>query len=218
MIELRRSVSAPEQWGALANREGNHGVLLTSAVATRFWLQLRNESLENLPVRSYYIVGEQSADLLSQHDSAVPIRAVAGSAAALLEASVDWEEVILYPCSVMRREEIVSGLQERGVSVIELPLYEPVRPENSHTILQQAVTEAECPLALCFFSPSAVGNFFSLPTDIPSGSIFFAAIGQTTAAALRQHGVQDVIVPDTPETVALASAVAMRLLSGSASS
>jgi uroporphyrinogen-III synthase len=211
MIELRPIVLDGDEVADTLRNASGAGILLTSSFATRLWLRLRREMPGNLEVAGYYIVGERSAKLLREADPEVPVRLVADSALEFLSQPLEGVQRLIYPCSAMRRDEMVSGLAGRGVAVLELPLYAPERPAGSHEVLRRAAADAEMPIALCFFSPSAVENFFSLPTDFLPGGIFFAAIGETTAESLRRYGVRDVIMPATPESAALAESVAGRI-------
>jgi uroporphyrinogen-III synthase len=210
MIELRPIALAGDEIATVLRNASGAGVLLTSSFATQLWLRLRQEMQGDLDVAGYYVVGERSAMLLQEADPAVPVRAIAGSALEFLQQPLDGVQRLIYPCSVMRRDEMVSGLAARGVAVLELPLYAPERPVGSHEVLRRAVADAGMPIALCFFSPSAVDNFFSLPADFLPGGIFFAAIGETTAESLRRYGVWDVIMPATPDSATLAESVAGR--------
>lgn len=123
---------------------------------------------------------------------------------------------ILYPCSARRRNEGVIGLQKLGFRVVELPLYEPVLPAGNTASLMNALTGVHRPTVLTFFSPSAVENFFQIvyssrdeegELNFPEG-LHFAAIGETTADALCEQGIEEVIVPDLPEAEMLARKVA----------
>lgn len=186
---------------------GSEPVLLTSAYAADLWLDLRESEFREHPPEAYYLVGERSAQLVRESDPGIPIRAVAPSAEELLrDASFEGVERILYPCSTGRLDTLPRGLEERGVEVIELPLYTPAIPAGSGALLREILANAAEPLVIAFFSPSAVSNFFSLTPVIPRNSIF-AAIGGTTARALREHGISMVIVPEQPSAEALAGAL-----------
>jgi uroporphyrinogen-III synthase len=208
MIELRPV--ARDVWMVRAAKQitRRESVLLTSVHATEIWLEMRKQEFRGIEPQGYYVVGETSARMLRAADPAVPVRAVASSGEELLNAGFDGVTGMIYPCSARRRGALVDALRRHGIKIIELPLYMPDRPESSHQVLRQALDDARKapPVILAFFSISAVENFFSLPVDIPEGAIF-AAIGKTTAEALRERGVSAVVLPDAPSAEALADAL-----------
>lgn len=207
MIELRPLPKDQCGMRTMRRLAGGEPVLLTSAFATDLWLDLRETDFREETPEAYYVVGSESARLLRDGDPDIPIRAVVHSAAELTEVNFGGVERLLYPCSTERRQEAVEGLRERGIDVVELPLYSPALPAGSREQLSEALAGAGLPLFIAFFSPSAVRNFFSLVSDIPRNAIF-AAIGPTTAGALREHGIGEVILPDHPGAEALAGALA----------
>jgi len=201
MIELRRITSVPPD---LFELSGDATVLLTSAFATGIWLDLRGTL--PVPPAAYLVVGRRSAKLLTESDPDVPIVAVADSAAELLQRIPERHGRILYPCSAERRDETVDELRSREIELVEIPLYSPTLPEHAAETLADATSNAPPPIVFAFFSPSAARNFFSLNPVIPSNAIF-AAIGRTTAEALREHGAERVIVPGIPESETLAETI-----------
>jgi uroporphyrinogen-III synthase len=75
-------------------------------------------------------------------------------------------------------------------------------------------TPAEAPQesfsAVAFYSPSAVEAFITNKIELPE-SCRLAAIGRTTEATLRQHGYEQIITPEIPDTEALAETLLARL-------
>ena len=189
MIELRPIEHDRAELEALAHATIGAIVLLTSAHATRRWLELRHGAFAAATPSGYLVVGASSAALLAAADPSIPVLAVATSAAGLASVLPPGITRVLYPCSTARRDEAIAMLTERSVDVIELPLYEPRLPDGAAARLERILAAATPPTAIVFFSPSAVANWFSLRSDIPSDSIF-VAIGPTTAEALRALGVE----------------------------
>lgn len=183
---------------------GGEPVLLTSAFATDLWLDLRETDFREHPPAGYYVVGRRSAKLLEESDPHVPIMAVADSGAELLQRDLSGVTELLYPCSTERRDELVDGLSDRGVNVVELPLYTPSIPPGAAARARQVLAEAERPSVIAFFSPSAVANFVSLRPPISPWHIF-AAVGPTTADALRAAGLPPGYVSMVPSAEALAA-------------
>ncbi|MCC7438234.1 MAG: uroporphyrinogen-III synthase [Armatimonadetes bacterium] len=206
LLPIPPSYSMLQHWVAEAAAEADSAILLTSITATSQWLRL----LPDLPVEAtrlrYLIVGERSAGLLRQHYPSCQIVSIAASATELLRHIQPPPATILYPCSTQRRDELVVGLRSGGAEVVELPIYQPQLPANAAHQLRDALLAANSPLCIAFFSPSAVVNFISLQPKLPRGAIF-AAVGSTTAEALRDHGITEVIVPAQPNPAMLADAI-----------
>jgi uroporphyrinogen-III synthase len=190
---------------------GGEEVLITSAYAADLWLDLRETDFQEHPPAGYYVVGEKSAALLRDGDPGTPILAVADSGDELLGhpslAADAGGRRLLYPCSTGRRDTLVDGLTARGFDVVELPLYAPARPADARDSLLAALASATSPLAIAFFSPSAVENFLSLGVPLPPDALI-AAIGPTTADALAARGLHVSILPGTPRAEAMADALA----------
>jgi uroporphyrinogen-III synthase len=209
MIELRPLEIDADRLKREGGIVGDEPVIITSAHAADIWLGLRRTTFRQPDPRGYYVVGETGGAKLRESDPHVPVLAVASSADELLMGDFDGARRLLYPCSGQRRDMLVDRLRERGIEVAELPLYAPGRPESSQKWAEEALRRAAVapPLILCFFSPSAVRNFLSLPLEIPEGAIF-AAIGPTTADALREEGVADILMAAEPRAGALAEMLA----------
>jgi len=194
--------------------EGGGGVVLTSAAATERWLDLRRGAYSALHVDCYIVVGERSSQMLRERDADVPIAVVADSSAELLRSEVQFPRRLLYPGSRARREDMVAGLRVRGSSVVELPLYEPVLPADGGRSFVSHLRSARPPLAVVFFSPSAVEGMHALAVILRPGTVI-GAIGQTTASALRMRGYEDIVVPERPDADLLARALRQRMTSSS---
>lgn len=204
MIELRPLAHDACGIRSIRRLAGGEPVLITSAYAADLWLDLRETDFREHTPRAYYVVGERSAQLLRESDPEVPIVAVADSGEDLLRGSFDGVREMLYPCSTERRDQIVDGLRDRGVDVVELPLYAPALPAGSRDHLGSLWGVLEHPAAILFFSPSAVTSFFSLRPRIPD-DLIFAAVGGTTAEALRREGITSILVPERPSAESLAA-------------
>lgn len=208
-IELR-PLAVDLTQGRRALEKGG-GVVLTSGEATERWLDLRRDRLADLPVECYLVVGRRSAELLHAGDPETPIVAVADSSAELLQSLESFPVRLLYPGSRARRDEFVSGLRVRGSQVFDFPLYEPVLPADGGRSFSAALRAATLPLAVVFFSPSAVEGMQALAITLPTGAIV-AAIGATTAAALNARGITHVVVPERPDPELLAQALMKRFV------
>ena len=217
MIAIRELQFNAEQFSE--RRTSTPLVLLTSRRGTEQWLRLRceDELVKNIEVRGYMIVGKRSEEMIRSAEHDVRVLVVAGSGIELVEkiggGKGDEEkeergegrassEEVLYPCSTVRRDELLMGLNAIGYRVVELPLYEPILPEESREQFSGVLEEFGGQFVIAFFSPSAVENFFSLWEGDPA-TLECAAIGRTTAAALEDRGITNLIVPEHPETPSL---------------
>ena len=190
-------------------------VLLTSRKGTERWLRLReeHESVREIEVYGYMIVGKRSEEMMLSAEEDARVLVVAESGKELVErvregmgrqgeGETRREGEVLYPCSRVRRDEVVKGLGEIGYRVVEIPLYEPVLPEESREELSAVLKRVHEESIVVFFSPSAVQNFFSIWDGNREG-LRFAAIGRTTAMALESQGVTNIILPERPDVRSL---------------
>lgn len=213
MIELRSIEPSDDELETVQAGLRSATVLLTSAHATRRWLELRRTAFAEDAPEAYLLVGASSAALLETNDPTIPILAVVGSASELGAVVPRTVRRIVYPCSRARRDEAVQLLSARGIEVFELPLYEPSLPVDAALRMRRALGEPAMPRIIVFFSPSAVVNWFSLRSDIPSDSIF-VAIGPTTAESLRAHGVGTITTSGDINGETLADAIERSLAPG----
>jgi uroporphyrinogen-III synthase len=96
-----------------------------------------------------------------------------------------------------RMNTIPEGLKAKGCRVLEYKVYDtvqtPLKIEGDFR-------------AVLFFSPSAVDSFFKL--NKWNGGRLAVSIGETTAAALRNHGVDKVVVAGKPGEIETMQALA----------
>ena len=96
---------------------------------------------------------------------------------------------IVFPCSNIRRDELPAALQEAGMKVYEIVVYETIE------IPSPASTKGLD--ALLFFSPSGVQSFFSV-NQLQKETVCFA-IGPTTAQSISGYTNNQVIVSPSPD-------------------
>ena len=94
---------------------------------------------------------------------------------------------ILFFCGDRRRDELPTLLKENNLSLKEIVMY---KTELSPVHVNEEVD------GVAFFSPSAAESFFSMNTI--SGDVICFAIGNTTSAALKEHGVSNIITLKRP--------------------
>jgi len=145
--------------------------------------------MDEKPDWRIYCIGGATQRLVKQHFGEAAIAGTAHDAAALAELIVDEDEgdEIIFFCGSQRREELPSLLEDNGLSIEEIVVYETVAvprkvDKNYNGIL--------------FFSPSAVDSFFSV-NKVKEGTLLFA-IGHTTAGAIKKHSANKVVIGDEP--------------------
>ena len=132
------------------------------------------------------------------------------SLAAELRDSVRGKEVLL-PRSDRVDDRLPAALREAGATVHEVTAYRTLRPETLNSEVLKRVCRAEID-AIVFASPSAFHNLaaFIRQADLAalSNQIQFAAIGSTTARALREAGARVAIESNESSSTGLADAIA----------
>ncbi len=192
-------------------------LVFTGASAVEmFHLWLEKAMIRELPATLRVIaVGEKTAAAVRAygwHVEALAERASAeGVVATLLRQGAGRDTKILFPRAREGRELIPQELEKVGAKVVVLPVYRtaPATPKNL-AVLHIRLREKNID-AITYTSPSAVQQFFHL---LPLSEwpilreIYLAAIGPTTAAAIREHGLRASVMPETTAAAALIEAVA----------
>ncbi len=121
-------------------------------------------------------------------------------------------ERILLPTSNIARDELYTGLKDKGAKVDRIVCYRTVpnvdvNVEEMNKMIRMG--EIDC---LTFFSPSAYHYFIvlmgeNIATGIKDKNISLAAIGPTTARALEQHRLKVDIQPQESTEEALVEAI-----------
>lgn len=136
----------------------------------------------------------QSAEALFPPDRVVATAPDAARLAAAIIA-LGVPEVLFF-CGNLRRDTLPHRLQEAGIKVREVVVYETeARP----------IEMQDSPDAVLFFSPSGVDSFFS-SNELPAGAACFA-IGPATAAAVAACTDNELIVSEAPDPQLLLEAV-----------
>lgn len=159
-----------------------------------------------------YVVGKRTADALHQYDLAGESLPDTFSAAALA-AALTPEQVagkrFLIIAGNLSQHLLAEHIVTLGGACDECVVYETRKPEpaaSSDIAAQLASGDIDC---VAFTSPSTATNFFELLnlTALPE-RVRVAAIGDTTAKALKELGITPDIVPPEPMGEALGRAIA----------
>lgn len=193
-------------------------ILFTSQNAVRFfcrrWIETGREraALGSVGGRAA-AVGSATAHVLAAEGIRVDYVAqtqTGESLAAELRDAIRGRQVLL-PRSDRVDDRLPSALREAGATVHEITTYRTLRPETLDAEILAGLRRAET-AAIVFASPSA---FHNLAAFVPlaelaalSTQVQFAAIGSTTARALRAAGVRVAIESTHSSSAGLAEAIA----------
>jgi uroporphyrinogen-III synthase len=193
-------------------------ILFTSQNAVRFfrgrWIESGRERSALSSMRaSLAAVGSATARALAAEGMKVDYVAqsqTGESLAAELRDSMAAKKVLL-PRSDRADDRLPSSLREAGATVYEVTAYRTLRPETLDPEILAGLRRAEI-AAVVFASPSA---FHNLAEFVPhaelarlSNQVQFAAIGSTTARALREAGIRVAVESNDSSSAGLADAIA----------
>jgi uroporphyrinogen III methyltransferase/synthase len=133
-----------------------------------------------------------------------------GLLAQILQAAPAEGRRFLIPRSDIGRTLIADGLRSAGGLVDSIEAYRTVRPPVDVAALRQDL-EAGSLAALTFTSPSSVRHFVDLLDDAAFRAVadcIVAAVGTTTAGALRERGIEPDVIPKQPDSRQLVEALA----------
>ncbi len=194
-----------------------HWVFFTSQNAVRA-LQERSEQLqvslrEAIGTAQIAAVGPATAEAARAAGLALTYVAKEHNGVALaqeLQAEVRGKHVLL-PRSDRANHDLVETLQGFGAQVTEIVAYKTLRPASDDTRNLENILQ-DVPDAVLFFSPSAVHHLQELlgPQSFLrlAEKSAFAAIGPVTESALREAGVQRLIVASDISSTAILESLA----------
>lgn len=205
------AVSPDPQQRAIIHQHLFHydGILFTSKNAVDFWMQ----EVGHLWQSQYphcsspphvYALGQATAQKLQEYGIHVDVIPPQAQAEVLLQCLLQ-EGVqgkhFLFPCSREAREELPTGLQQAGAQVTVWPLYRPVPVTIPSEPLLRALQAGEIAV-ITVASPSAVHSLLGacpiLAQEQDRFSVWWAAIGSTTANCLKEYSISRVLVADPP--------------------
>ena len=162
-----------------------------------------------------FCVGQKTAE--AALEAGLPVHLVAsgrsdaeGLLAQILQAAPAEGRRFLLPRSDIGRTVIADGLRSAGGRVDSLEAYRNVRPEVDSAALHHDLAAGTLG-AITFTSPATVDHFDDLLDDNArraANDCVVAAVGATTAEALRARGVEPDVVPKRPDPRSLVDALA----------
>jgi uroporphyrinogen III methyltransferase/synthase len=215
-----RGVAAPGFDAVVAALPAYDAVVFTSANAVRHLaerLVAAGREPQALRARTLCVGAATAAAALRAGFAAPEVpttRADAeGLLASLRESGALAGQRVLVPHGSLSRDRLVEGLRELGARVDPMLVYETVPAEVDVAGLRAALVAGDFD-ALCFASPSAAKHFaarLDAPALAAARRAAIAAIGDTTAAALRDLDLVPGAVAAGPGTAALIDALAQSL-------
>lgn len=217
-IEIRPPAAWDEVDEAIEHNRAYDAFVFTSANAVRYFFdraRARGMGPESLMLKTIYALGSKTAEAASFYGlGAVRLPGVTNSeemARALASLPMRHRRYLM-PKGRLASSVIAHRLREIGEVIDEVIVYDTVLPDTgsgtAETLAQIGALIA-LPHATCvtFFSPSSVENFFQLLPGCELQQAAVAAIGETTATALRAMNVRVDIMPDHPQAEAMAEAI-----------
>lgn len=180
---------------------------------TRKWDAVKDKWNE----KSVYVVGKATASLVEDLGLR-PLGEETGTADALSLLILQRENQdilpLLFPCGSIKREVLPTALRKNRVPLETLTVYQTSEHPDLQKNITDYFTQQGVPASVAFFSPSGVTFCLDLVKRL-SGSqleqIQFAAIGPTTADALRSHGLTVRCCAEKPTAKHLAAAITRAL-------
>jgi len=213
-------IAPPESWApvdaALGELAAYDALVLASANAVRAFTDRALARGVRLDTGAWTVccVGPQTAE--AARGQGLPVHLVpeqrdaAGLVAALAARFALAGARILVPRAAEGREELVDDLRAGGAEVSAVAAYRTLPAAVDALDLRRQLVEGELH-ALTFTSPSAARVFAALldePARAAAARCTVAAIGSTTAEALRREGLAPDLVPERAGSVELAEALA----------
>ncbi len=195
------------------------GVFFTSPNSVSFFMEQllleRPEELKNLQQLKIWAVGKTTSQDLAAHGvTTEPIPKIADAATLMEEISDDCIKghTFLFLKGSLSLGIIPSIIQKRGGTCVEIIVYENLPPSLEESTKVKLLLENGGLSCLSFTSPSTAVNFFEAlgTTTLPLG-VQIAAIGTTTASALKKMGVQVDVIPEDFNASSFAKAIAKAL-------
>ena len=198
IIEPALQFNFPEYWDSVLkviNENLKSDWIFTSANGVKALEELMNAGLQVRPEVQIFAVGSKTRDALQDLglDAKIP-RTQDGKHLAELIIQEGKINSVIYFHGNLSRDEITDRLQDDGIEVIELEVYE--------TIINPVEMPNKQVSGILFYSPSAVEGFAQgtgFDEDLPP----LFAIGPTTAKALKEHTDQHVEIAKQPDTEVL---------------
>jgi uroporphyrinogen III methyltransferase/synthase len=204
--------------GVLAHVDEYDDLLFNSSNAVHFFAAaLRSRGLgERVPSLGCRVLCMGARTAEAALAVGLPVHQVAsgrGDAEALLAEILAAGSVsgrrILIPRSEIGRDVLPDGLRRAGARVDAVSFYRNLRPAVDEATLRRDLSSGQLSV-LTFTSPSAVSRFAEILDAAARAAALgciIAAVGDTTARALREADLRVDVIPERPDVRALVSAL-----------
>lgn len=197
------SFAAPEVFtpldSAISDMQSYDWIIFTSATAVRAVVERKHSLVHSESKLQIAAIGPATAQAVRQAGLRVEYVAETHTGVALAEELGDRLRgaKVLLPRSDRANPDLPPALRRRGAQVTEVVAYRTLRPTSAdeQSLKQISTGQAD---AVLFFSPSAVHHFAELlgreQFGLLQDRLAIAAVGPVTAKALRQAGVQRIVI------------------------
>jgi len=155
-------------------------IIITSKHAIQFFSDALLQTHLSLPNLPFFCIGTASAQKTSQLFPNAPIitAAVSTQEGLITTICTHRPESVFWPHSSKARTALTSALPQKGITVIDLPLYEPIPISAAPSL--EGIDE------ILFTCPSSVDAFFSVVPKEKLTSITLTAIGPITEKRVQK--------------------------------
>lgn len=180
-------------------------IVFTSENAVKYSIERLQERNLGIPDDVKIVcVGEKTASKCDEYKIKVDIIPDDFTAKGLLkyfESHDILEKKFFIPSSEIARKELKEDLIAKGADVVQIPIYDVALPDKDETEKNLELIKSNKPDLFIFTSPSTFKNYLTI-CKIDNAKNYFsdfdvAAIGPTTADAIKDKGVSVDVVPDT---------------------
>jgi uroporphyrinogen-III synthase len=179
----------------------------------RFLQQYGNLQRSNLP--RIAVVGTKTAKALTRFDleaELLPDQFIAERLADTLKEDIKDGEHVLIARGNLARPVLTKELQEHGIKVNDIIVYQTVLPETAHVVLKEITSDSENQIDVATFtSSSTVRHYVKLLNELgmtdQCSKTAIACIGPVTAKTARELGLAVDIIPEAYTVEGLVHAI-----------
>ena len=188
----------PQLSKALSHISDYQWAAFTSITGVRIFfdfLQKNRCDLRALSHLRFAAIGPGTAKELERHGifaDLMPERYYAKDLAEALAAQMQPGQRVLLPRAKIGSAELTDTLREQGIGYTDIPLYDTVYTSQNSSAVQKLVTEGKIS-CVTFTSASTVKGFAAAMQGTDLTGLLAACIGEKTAQAAREAGMQVLI-------------------------